>query len=193
MAQRSKLLGRDGVKKVCVVCLVGASMSSFEGSLAWMLYWSNVLFLLDTLKPCYLQTLSIIKASAKSTVLQKSPCWRSKHVLCKSPCWRSKHCFVSRPVVGEAKNYFASHHACSTSNHSVPSRTALVAAFGLACREEGIQKLGIRKIWHRIQDALRPWKPNNGQKLEKKNATASIVKPSKHDNNSMHSKHNSEE
>ena len=114
MAQRSKLLGRDGVKKMCVVCLVGASMSSFEGSLAWMLYWSNVLFLLDTLKPCYLQTLSIIKASAKSPVLQKSPCWRSKHALCKSPCWRSKHCFVSRPVVGEAKNCFTTDYTPSS-------------------------------------------------------------------------------
>ena len=101
MAQQSKLLGRDGVKKICVVCLVGASMSSFEGSLAWMLYWSNVLFLLDTLKPCYLQTLSIIKASAKSTVLQKSPSRRSKS--CKSPSRRSKsvsqHHAISWPDV----------------------------------------------------------------------------------------------
>ena len=49
-----------------------------------------------------------------SPVLQKSPCWRSKHVLCKSPCWRSKHCFVSRPVVGEAKNCFTTDYTPSS-------------------------------------------------------------------------------
>ena len=85
---------------------------AFEGSLASMLYWSNVLFLLDTLKPCYLQTLSIIKASAKSPVLPVALVAKQA-LFSKSPCWRSKHCFVSRPVVGEAKNCFASHHACS--------------------------------------------------------------------------------
>ena len=54
--------------------------------------------------------------------------------------------------------------------------------------------LGSNDFWHRIQDALSPWKPNKGQMLGKKETTtASIVKHSKHDNNSMHSKHNSEE
>ena len=70
--QSSQVFGRVClcIRHACTEC------QAFEGSLASMLYWSNVLFLLDTLKPCYLQTLSIIKASAKSTVLQKSPWWR---------------------------------------------------------------------------------------------------------------------
>ena len=57
-------------KRFVFCALLVPECQAFEGSLASMLYWSNVLFLLDTLKPCYLQTLSIIKASAKSPVLQ---------------------------------------------------------------------------------------------------------------------------
>ena len=97
-------------KRLVWCALLMPECQAFEGSLAWMLYWSNVLFLLDTLKPCYLQTLSIIKASAKSTVLQVAlvaGCGsKDKHALppqaTHEPWWRRKHCFVSRPV-GEAK------------------------------------------------------------------------------------------
>ena len=97
-------------KRFVWCALLMPECQAFEGSLAWMLYWSNVLFLLDTLKPCYLQTLSIIKASAKSTVLQVAlvaGCGsKNKHALppqaTHEPWWRRKHCFVSRPV-GEAK------------------------------------------------------------------------------------------
>ena len=66
LCQSSQVFGRVClcIRHACTEC------QAFEGSLASMLYWSNVLFLLDTLKPCYLQTLSIIKASAKSPVLQ---------------------------------------------------------------------------------------------------------------------------
>ena len=42
-------------------------------------------------------------------------------------------------------------------------------------REEGIQKFGIQKKWHRIQDALSPWKPNKGQMLEKKETTTTSI------------------
>ena len=71
---RPRLVGASLLKFFGRVCLfirhACTECQAFEGSLAWMLYWSNVLFLLDTLKPCYLQTLSIKKASAKSPVLQ---------------------------------------------------------------------------------------------------------------------------
>ena len=83
--QSSQVFGRVClcIRHECTEC------QACEGSLAWMLYWSNVLFLLDTLKACYLQTLSIIKASAKSTILQSRP------------SGEASTCFVSRPV-GEA-------------------------------------------------------------------------------------------
>ena len=76
-------------KRFVFCALLVPECQAFEGSLASMLYWSNVLFLLDTLKPCYLQTLSIIKASAKSPVLQVALVAKQA-LFCKSPCWRSK-------------------------------------------------------------------------------------------------------
>ena len=84
MAQQSKLLGRNGVKKICVVCVQTCWCQSSqvfgrvcfcirhectecqacEGSLAWMLYWNNA----------YLYTvhadLCNHKGFAQSTVLQ---------------------------------------------------------------------------------------------------------------------------
>ena len=83
MAQQSKLWGRNGVKKICVVCVHTCLEPVFkylggclfirqectecqvcEGSLAWMFYWNNA----------YLYTVHTDlfnhKGSAQSTVLQ---------------------------------------------------------------------------------------------------------------------------
>ena len=97
MAQQLKLLGRNGVKEIVSLGLLQTGLRVFgsccllirhecaecqacEGSLAWMLYWNNVQFRLDTLKPSYLQTVSIIEAAAKSTVLQVSMLARASSV-----------------------------------------------------------------------------------------------------------------
>ena len=87
---------------------------------------SNFLFLLDTLKPCYLDTLSIIKASAKSTVLQVALLVAKQVPFCKSPWWQH----AGRPV---GVNH---HHAISWKPKPSTLLSLLAKVLG-GPREEG--------------------------------------------------------
>ena len=70
-------------------------------------YWcQDVKFLKAHWHQCSIEAMSYSYLSPETL--------RSKHVLCKSPCWRSKHCFVSCPVVGEAKNCFTTDYTPSS-------------------------------------------------------------------------------
>ena len=98
MAQQSKLFVRNGVKKICVVCLVGASLPKVLQRTVFLsgmnalnvklvkAHWHECSIETMPTYILYMQTFSITKDLPKA-LFCKSPCWRSKspHALSSSP------------------------------------------------------------------------------------------------------------